>query len=81
VCRSTQLPSLGAKVPAASVLVATALQLLQRSGGVLPCNRIAVSTNDFLPLPAGSWGAFGGSFTAGKEKVCPSIVLEALISS
>jgi hypothetical protein len=63
--RSTQLPTGGPAVPTAGTLVTLAMQLLRKSGGVMPCNRVAVSTTDFLPLYAAGTGHLADMF-AGK---------------
>ena len=53
-------------MPTASALVTLAMQLLHKSGGVVPCNRVAVSTTDFLPLAAAGTAQLSGLFSAAK---------------
>lgn len=48
LCRSTHLPT--AELPSAAELVAAALKVLRSNPDVLPCNRLAVSTNVFVPM-------------------------------
>lgn len=67
-CRSVLLPSTG--LPSAGELVATALKVLKRSPNVMPCNRVAVSTNVFIPIVTKS-GSLTSMFSL-KEKRLPS---------
>jgi hypothetical protein len=62
-----QLPTGGPDVPTANALVTTAMQLLRKSGSVLPCNRIGIATTDFFPLTPNT-SSISGLFGRGRAK-------------
>jgi hypothetical protein len=69
VCRSVQLRS--SEVPSASVLFDVALGMLRSIPELMPCNRIAISTNSFQPLPGSDGGLLDQMFAAPRLKPKP----------
>ena len=68
-CRSVQLQT--SEVPSASELFDTGMGILRSIPDLLPCNRIAISTNTFQPLPGSGGGALDQMFSAPRQKPKP----------
>lgn len=69
LCRSVQLHS--SEVPSASELFDVAMGILRSLPELMPCNRLAISTNTFQPLPGSDGGLLDQMFSAPRQKPKP----------